>query len=544
MKTLHFLTGLPESGQSLLASILRQNALLDLTNTGLPESIGRMMQSFDQTTPPETIVSGIRSVVEAQSAGDRPIILDKNLNWSLPQLIQLMGAVLERPPKIIVMVRSVPECAASLFGKLPPEEFDNAVQYGDDLDLLKNTYVAIQSGYQQSPECFLFVEYSDLISDPKQQLERIHNFLDLPPFEYDTSSLTKIDLDAREVLKHHYASFCQGEFWLKKPRTTPEFHRLDLQLAAAVQGNFAEAWRISQELAKDEPNNHRAAFNRGWYLLRQGQIQQGYQLMDRGRLVGVFGNRKPQNLGPNWDGKSKGIVLLHLEGGLGDQIHQVRYAKPIADRGCKVIVACSAALASLFWDVAGVSGVVAHEVMQGVLHHYYVSGMSSVVPLGFELEDLSGDPYITKPITIKSPRRRIGLRWQGSSHFEKEHNKKFPPELMFEALKDVKAEFVSLQRDEGAEECPSWVNQVPLNTWEETRQACASCDLVISSCTSVSHLAAAMGINTYVVIPVMPYFLYALDGPTTPYYNSMTLIRQKVFGNWEAPFNEIAEKLK
>jgi hypothetical protein len=114
---------------------------------------------------------------------------------------------------------------------------------------------------------------------------------------------------------------------------------------------------------------------------------------------------------------------------------------------------------------------------------------------------------------------------------------------MFAAVKDADAEFISLQRDAGVEAAPAWVKTVPLNSWEDTRAAVASCDLVISSCTSVSHLSAAMGIETMVVCPCMPYFLYALAGETTPYYSSMKLIRQEVFGDWQAPFDHIKDRL-
>jgi hypothetical protein len=162
------------------------------------------------------------------------------------------------------------------------------------------------------------------------------------------------------------------------------------------------------------------------------------------------------------------------------------------------------------------------------------------------MEDLRGDAYIPKPNVIKGKKKRIGLRWQGNSKFEDDHNKRFPYDLMFDAVKDYNKdyEFISLQRDEGSEACPIWVKQVPLNTWEDTRNAVASCDLVISSCTSVSHLSAAMGINTWVVIPVMGYYLYALDGEKTPYYDTMTLFRQEVFGEWKEPFENIKQRLK
>lgn len=135
------------------------------------------------------------------------------------------------------------------------------------------------------------------------------------------------------------------------------------------------------------------------------------------------------------------------------------------------------------------------------------------------------------------------MRWQGNSKFEEDHNKRFPYDLMFNAVKNFDVEFISLQRDEGSEACPPWVKRVPLDSWIDTQNAVASCDMVISACTSVSHLSAAMGIETLVVIPCMGYYLYALDGSEVPYYNSMRLFRQKTFSEWSDPFNEVKEYL-
>jgi hypothetical protein len=52
-----------------------------------------------------------------------------------------------------------------------------------------------------------------------------------------------------------------------------------------------------------------------------------------------------------------------------------------------------------------------------------------------------------------------------------------------------------------------------------------------------------MGVETWVVTPIMSYFLYAQEGETCPYYDTMKLFRQEVFGNWEAPFARIKERL-
>ena len=577
-KTLHFLSGIPRSGSTVLAAILNQNPMTHVSTTsGLVHALDGLANTWhsagllnendpERTKLAQTMRGAIDAFYEDEPA---PVIIDKSRGWPISQIMAAMSQVLGKQPKIIATVRSVPDCAASFIRVAKPENLDEFMYSGQLMDHLKAAYISLQNGYNFAPENFLFVEYEDLLADPKAQLARIHAFLELPEFSYDFDNIDgstvaeddenlhghagmhdvkpKLEAqhkqDPKDLLKSHYSSFCQPEFWLDTPRTTPELHALDLQLAASTTGDFAEGWRLAQQLEADEPNNHRAAYNRGWYLLRQGQIQKGYQLMDRGRVAGVFGNKHPDVPTAQWDGRTKGIVLLNLEGGLGDQIHQVRYAKYIAARGCKVIVACSGSLASLFVNVEGVSSVIQHEAVFGVYHDFWVAGMSAVVPLGFDLADISGAPYLNKPVTIKGRKKRIGLRWQGSTQFEHEHHKAFPYELMFAAVKDADAEFISLQRDEGVDACPAWVKQVPLQSWEDTRQAVASCDLVISACTSVSHLAAAMGVETWVVTPIMPYFLYALDGDKTPYYDSMKLVRQDVFGDWQAPFDQIKDRL-
>ena len=577
-KQIHFLSGVPRSGSTVLAAILNQNKQTHVSTTsGLVFALDALANVWhsqgllgendkERTKLARTMGAVLDTFYEDV---EEPVIIDKGRGWPIPTILSAMSQVLGSKPKIIATVRSIPDCMASLVRVAKPDDLDAFMDSGILSTHLKAAYISLQTGYEFAPECFCIVEYEDLVAEPKAQLARIHKFLDLPDFDYDFTAIDGASVqeddeelhgyegihdiapvlakqhneDPKDVLKHHYSSFCQPEFWLDKPRTTPDLHDLDLQLVASKMGNFAEGWRLSRKLEQDEPNNHRAAYNRGWYLLRQGEIQDGYALMDRGRIAGVFGNSPPDVPTPQWDGKAKGTVLLNLEGGLGDQIHQIRYAKDIAARGCKVVVACSGYLVPLFADVEGVVAVVQHNAAFGIYHNYWVAGMSAVVPLGFELPDISGKPYLNKPDIERGSKKRIGLRWQGGTQFEHEHHKKFPYELMFEAVKGVDAEFVSLQRDEGVEAKPDWVSEVSLDSWGDTQKAVSSCDLVISACTSVSHLAGAMGVDTWVVTPVLPYFLYAQDGENTPYYDSMKLFRQKEFGKWEAPFELISNRL-
>jgi ADP-heptose:LPS heptosyltransferase len=114
---------------------------------------------------------------------------------------------------------------------------------------------------------------------------------------------------------------------------------------------------------------------------------------------------------------------------------------------------------------------------------------------------------------------------------------------MFDAVGGHDVEYVSLQRDEGKEERPEWAQEVCLEDWTDTAAEIAKCDLVISSCTSIAHCSAAMGVPTWVITPVMPYYLWALPGDTSPWYDSVKLFRQEKYGEWNAPFAKLKVEL-
>ena len=578
MKKIYFLSGLPRSGSTVLAAILSQNPNIHATSTSnlLDTLVGTLRAwadslttraQTDQKKEEEKIQHVLNNICNTQYHDiDKPIILDKARGWADDTNMRTMSKVLGHKPKIIATVRNVEDCAASFVRVAKPKDLNHFLLKDDLIKHLKESYQTFEKGYAFAPECFLIIDYDDLMKDPQKELKRVHEFLELPDFKYNLNAIDGTNLqekdeeiwevkglhdiqpklgyqhkeDSKDVLKHRYYDFVQPRFWLgEKANPNKPIHDLDMQLAAGLMGNFEEGWRIAQKLEKEEPWNNRAAFNRGWYQMWKGNLLEGEKLLFRGRVEGVFGNEPPRSPMPMWDGKSKGTVLLNLEGGLGDQIHGVRYARDIAKIAGEVIVACSGSLATLFRDIEGVVAVCQSDAVYGVVHDYWAPSMSTIPILGYEYKDISGKPYINKPSVEPHKGLRIGLRWQGNPQFEHEQHRIFPPTKLFDALEDVDAEFISLQRDEGSQYKPYWVKDVPLGHWEETRMALASCDLVITSCTSVAHLSGSMGIPTWIVVPVLPYYLWAPPGNTTVWYDSVKLYRQEIFGEWSAPFNQI-----
>lgn len=582
MKTeLHFLSGIPRSGSTVLAAILNQNPKLRVSTTSslihVLNGLAEMWPNLPLMNNDNEKLKGLmRSTIDFFYSNNdtNQVIIDKSRGWPISVIMKSMEQVLGRKVKIIATVRSIPECAASLIRIANPKDLDEFIYSGKLLTHLKAAYISLSDGYLASPDNFLIIEYNNLINNPVLELERIHKFLELEgSFDYDFNNIDgsmleendeeihgyagihKIgkklerqhDIDVRKFLGYHYDEFCQPEFWSSAVIEEERRTLIKEQVYVSQRGDFEKGWELVKRLEEEEGGNHFAAYNSGYYYLSRGELQKGYGMMDRGRKVGIFGSPKPVVGSREWDGKSRGIVVLYLEGGLGDEIHQMRYVRDIVDRGCKVIVACEESLASIFSGVEGVSNVISHSVVGGVYHDYFVMGFTVILQLGLEVSDIRGVSYINIPNVIKSNKFVIGLRWQGGSVGEDPHNKNFPYELMFAAVEKFRGagvEFVSLQRDFGEECCPGWVRRVGLRNWEDTRRVVAGCDLVITACTSISHLAGAMGIETWVIIPILPYFVYAIPGETTIYYDSVRLFRQQVFGDWSHPFDNIKKELE
>ena len=68
-------------------------------------------------------------------------------------------------------------------------------------------------------------------------------------------------------------------------------------------------------------------------------------------------------------------------------------------------------------------------------------------------------------------------------------------------------------------------------------------DLIITSDTSVAHLAGALGRPTWVALKYVPDWRWLLERDDSPWYPSMRLFRQENVGEWNSAFARIAGEL-
>ena len=334
---------------------------------------------------------------------------------------------------------------------------------------------------------------------------------------------------------------------------------LDLQLVLSAQGKFEESMKISDKATELFPNDHRVAFNRGWLVMRQGDLQKGFKLMERGRFVQIWGNDPLQSNKPQWknlgeDTRDK-VLLLYCEAGLGDEIVYSKFIPVLAKKCTKVIIACDSGLMSLFSRIEGVTSVVDKRAATAVYHDYWVPSMSLPNVLNTTFETLPNSLHLKASIEynnkwkniIKDKEFKVGIRWAGNPQFEYDQNRTVPtPELISAVSSIDNVKLYSLQRDTNLVYLPENVTDLSkqLETWEDTAAVIENLDLVVTSCTSIAHLSASLGKLTWVMAPIMPYYVWVLPGETTPWYQTVKLFRQTVFGKWVDVIDNVQEVLR
>jgi hypothetical protein len=102
----------------------------------------------------------------------------------------------------------------------------------------------------------------------------------------------------------------------------------------------------------------------------------------------------------------------------------------------------------------------------------------------------------------------------------------------------------SFQKDHDLQDVPFEDLSSELKTWEDTASHLMAMDLVITSCTSVAHMAGALGVETWVIVPVLPYYTWAVPGEKSAWYDSVTLFRQTKYGQWDDVFEKIQGRLQ
>ena len=263
-----------------------------------------------------------------------------------------------------------------------------------------------------------------------------------------------------------------------------------------------------------------------------------------------------------WNGhniKNKDI-LVFSEAGFGDNIMFLRYLPLVAKRCKKLTFMCQNNLTELLKnnkhlgfdeliDTFIPNTKVDADVYASILSLPYLLGLKGndvfanregyIVPDMDMVEDFRQKYFDNDKI-------KVGIKWHGNTFFDRE---RVIPAEYFNRLIDLgNAQYYSFQTFEGSEEInklnPSIIDiGKDLTNFNQTAAALRNLDLVICNDTSLVHLAGAMRVPCWVMLPYNTNWRWHTDLSNCDWYESVKLFRQKNIDDWQSVFDQIIQEM-
>lgn len=334
---------------------------------------------------------------------------------------------------------------------------------------------------------------------------------------------------------------------------------IDCSLYFNAIGEFDRAAKILRSLKdQDDP---KVKFNLGWHLVREGNFVEGFENLQYGVECRAWGmeyqliEKGVLDESKRWNGIDRGCCLYILEGGLGDQLIFLRWARNLyLNHNMYVIVACDQSLLRLLVNAGYVC--IPHSEISNCEYDFYIPAMSypamdkSIWKPGhptdhvsFPYVDIDKEPFMRYQINKMKPNQsfsglKIGFKWFGNPQFEHDQMRTLPKDELIEVL-SKHGSLYSFQFEEDLPGIPNMKNVI--RDWADTYNAVCAMDVIVTSCTSIAHLCGAMNKKCVVLTPLVSYFIWTSD---QQWYNSVIAIRQTDYNDWAGAFEKLDDTLK
>lgn len=356
------------------------------------------------------------------------------------------------------------------------------------------------------------------------------------------------------------------ENFLMTLQANPRHGRALLNLAVALKeaGAIAAGTTALETLIAFEPDNADAHFNLALNLLSGSEWTQGFAAYEwRLRIAGLR-PRLPAT--PRWDGTAQPNATLFLiaEQGLGDTFQFLRFAQRARSRVGRVVLAVQAPIVALLKNAPGLDEVIDLNT-QPPAHDIHLPLMSLPFALGVATEaELTAQPWIASDCererrwhlwlneTVPAENLRVGIAWRGNPNYRKDATRSLALDHFAALARVPGVSLVSLQKGPGENELQPLATTVPVivlpdldrdGAFLDTAALLQSLDLIVASDSALAHLAGALGRPTWLLVSHRPDWRWGNDSAGTPWYPSMTLLRQPAPDDWNSVFEHAASSV-
>ena len=311
-----------------------------------------------------------------------------------------------------------------------------------------------------------------------------------------------------------------------------------------------------------EPHNATAQFNLAVAYLLQGDYARGWPQYETRWSYEHLAGTEPEFPQPRWRGEDiQGRTLLVVgEQGHGDNIQFVRFLYNLHVMGARLKLQVTAGLIPLLKSSEIIDWVGTYGDDAGEFDAW-VPIMSIPGVLGITLENMprpvqylnARSDLVSAWLARLGPKRRlrVGFSWSGRRDNWLNRYKGVP---FREMLKMIQAhpeyEWINLQIDADPSEedqlAQAGVTRFPgaVSGFHDTAALISCLDVVVGVDTAVTHLAAALGRPTWLMLNrYATDWRWLLTREDSPWYSTVRIFRQPEYGAWPPVLDRITQYL-
>jgi len=283
-------------------------------------------------------------------------------------------------------------------------------------------------------------------------------------------------------------------------------------------------------------------------LARSGDLAAAWTVSDRirARKGGTRDWSLPRHVQQIWEGApfDGRRILVRCYHGLGDTIQFIRYIPLVRAKARSVTVWAQPALLPLLGTISGIDELLPlHDGVPDIEYDVDIEIMG--LPYAFRttlatIPDVV--PYLSADARpLGGHGLRVGIAWRAGDW----NSSRSIPFSQLRPLLDVDgASFYSLQLDRTADERHDNLRIVDTDGLVIAAETMAAMDVVISVDSMQAHLAGALGVPVWTLLPFDADWRWMEQRADSPWYPTMRLFRQRSPGTWPQVIDNVCGALR
>jgi len=336
----------------------------------------------------------------------------------------------------------------------------------------------------------------------------------------------------------------------------------NMGIALTDKGDVEAAIDSYKQALKIKPNFADAYYNFSLLYLLLGDLDKGFKYYEWRLKMIKERPVTPARTNLIWDGEQSlngKHFVVYEEQGLGDIIQFCRYLPVLEQKGANVTFKVKSNLHALLRTLDSKTSLNTSLPEENKIDFesplmslpYLLKTSWKLIPITSPYLYADQSKVTTWGEKLSKDSFKVGICWQGGTT-KIDVGRSFSLSLFEGISKISNVQLISLHKGEGEGQTTNIGFDLTTlgsgfdagqDAFLDTAGVMMNCDLIITSDTSVAHLAGALGRPTWVALQYVPASFWMLERPDSLWYPTMTLFRQKSRGDWVGVFDTIEQNL-